>query len=96
MLNFKSLLTRSQDGPTKTCPFRKRATQQWQDSITAYYEAVQLLSQQCDYEAVHKSAETLRLISQEVKQILEDHEREHGCGHAQVQIGGRAMTQVFG
>ena len=64
--------------------------------MTAYYQAVQLLSQQCDYEAVHKSAETLRLISQEIKQILEDHEREHGCGHSGVQVNGRAMRHVFG
>ena len=96
MLNFRAFRMRFQNGHAEDCAFRKRATEQWQDSITAYYEAVQLLSQQCDYEAVHKSAETLRLISQEVKQILEDHEREHGCGHAQVQISGRGMRHVFG
>ena len=96
MLNFRPFRTRPQDGHTENCSFRNRANEQWQESITAYYEAVQLLSQQCDYEAVQKSAETLRLISQEIKQILEDHERELGCGHSDVQLSGRAMTHVFG
>ena len=95
MLSFRPFRTRFQDGPVENCTFRKRANEQWQDSITAYYEAVQLLSQQCDYEAVQKSAETLRLISQEIKQILEDHEREHGCGHSEFQLSGPAMTHVF-
>jgi hypothetical protein len=96
MLNFRPFQTRFQSGHAEYCEFRTRANEQWQDSITAYYEAVQLLSQQCDYEAVQKSAETLRLISQEIKQILEDHEREHGCGHSDVELSGRAMTHVFG
>jgi hypothetical protein len=96
MLNFRPFQTRSQDGRAEDCAFRKRANEQWQDSITAYYEAVQLLAQQCDFEAVHKSAERLRIISQEIKQVLEDHEREHGCGHSGVQSSGRAMRHVFG
>ena len=96
MFTFRPFQIRSQDRHTADCDFRTRANEQWQDSITAYYEAVQLLSRQCDYEADQKSAETLRLISQEIKQILEDHEREHGCGHSDVQLSGRAMTHVFG
>jgi len=96
MLNFRPFRTSSHDGHTENCDFRNRANEQWQDSITAYYQAVQLLSQQCDYEAVQKSAETLRLISEEIKQILEDHEREHGCGHSDVKLNGRAMRHVFG
>ena len=96
MLNFRPFRTRSQDLGVVDCAFRKQASEQWQDSITAYYEAVQLLSQQCDYEAVQKSAETLRLISCEIKHILEDHEREHGCGHSHVPVSSREMSHVFG
>ncbi len=96
MLSVRPFRTRSQDGHAGNCAFRKRANEQWQDSITAYYQAVQLLSQQCNYEAVQKSAETLRLISEEIKQILEDHEREHRCGHSGVQSSGRAMRHIFG
>jgi hypothetical protein len=88
MLNFRSFRTRFQDRDAEDCAFRKQASEQWQDSITAYYEAVPLLAQQCDYEAVQRSVETLRLISQEIKQILEDHEREHGCGHSAFQLSG--------
>jgi hypothetical protein len=82
MLNFRPFQARAPEyRPVEECAFRKRASEQWQESVTAYHEAVQMLAQHGDYEAVHKSAETLRLISQEIKKILEDHEREHGCGH---------------
>lgn len=96
MLSVRAFQTRSHEGHTANCAFRTRANEQWQDSITAYYQAVQLLSQQCDYEAVQKSAETLRLISEEIKQILEDHEREHGCGHSGAQSSGRGIRHIFG
>ena len=96
MLSFKPFRTRSQDRLAEDCAFRRRANEQWQESISAYYEAVQMLSQQCDYEAVQKSADRLRIISQEIKQILEDHEREHDCGRSHVQSGGRDMRHVFG
>jgi hypothetical protein len=87
MLNFRPFRARSpQRGLSEECAFRKRAGEQWQESVSAYYEAVQMLAQRQDYEAVYESAETLRLLSQEIKQILEDHEREHGCGDSEETI----------
>ena len=90
MLNFRPFRARSpQRSYVEECVFRKRASDQWQESVTAYQEAVELLARTGHYEAVHESAETLRLISQEIKQILEDHEREHGCRNSEVPVNGR-------
>ena len=38
-------------------------------------------------EAIQKSAERLRVLSQEIKQILVDHEREHRCGQSKLRLG---------
>jgi Flp pilus assembly pilin Flp len=90
MLNFGLFQARTPEHrPVEECAFRKRASEQWQESVTAYHETVKILAQHGDYEAVHKGAETLCLISQEIKQILEDHEREHGCGYSEVRGGER-------
>ena len=87
MLNFRPFQARTPEyRPVAECAFRKGASEQRQQSVTAYYEAVQLLTQFGENEAVHKSAETLRLISQEIKRILDEHEREHGCGHSERRI----------
>jgi len=83
MLNCRPFRSRSQHERTEDCAFRRRASEQWHESVTAYQDAVLLLAQHRDYEAVYKSAETLRLLSLEIMQILEDHEREHGCGVSQ-------------
>ena len=95
MLNFKPFRARSpQRGLSEECAFRKRAGEQWQESVSAYYEAVQMLSKHGNYEAVYQSTETLRLLSQEFKQILEDHEREHGCGPSEIQAGDRNVRSA--
>jgi hypothetical protein len=63
------------------CTFRTRATEQWRESIAAYDEIIQMLEGAADedYGFVHGGAERVLLASNEIKQILEEHEREHGC-----------------
>ena len=58
------------------------AIERWQESVTAYQEVVQMLGHAADedYDSVHTSAEIVRLASEEIKQILDEHEREHACG----------------
>lgn len=81
MLNFRPFQARTKKHPhLEECAFRRQASEQWQESVTTYHEALQMLAQHADYEAVYRSAEDLGMISREIKQILEDHEREHGCG----------------
>jgi hypothetical protein len=84
MLNFRRFRRSAEHTPVGAdCIFRARAVEQWQESVTAYRDVIQMLAtaSEDEYEAILESAQRVRRASQDIKQILDEHEREHHCGH---------------
>ena len=63
------------------CAFRKRLVRHWRESIAGYQEALQMLKDAPDEErpAIRESAGRILHSSRVIRELLGEHEREHGC-----------------